>query len=377
MKHFIIYKEAGLYISFPHIVYLPNKQLGLVFRKASEFSHEAANAGLVTHHDPNSSIEMIFSQDHGQTWSKKSKTIYQSKYGVNDPSLTVLKDGGVLLRFVALEVTPTNRVGDLQGRRLFSHRVEHGLVATVVGNIICRSDDSGYSWRELGVADVFGLTNTCSRDPILELPDQSLLMPVYSGSPQRSEIAYVIRSFDKGLTWHEPTIVMCDPKGLHSQQQGVNHSETSLLHLGNGEIFALTRSDESFRTDGDKFIAVGGIGELRSTRSLDGGLSWEYPKKTGILGTPGALTKLQNGILLATYGYRRIPFGVRCVISRDNGSSWEMDREIVIRSDAPTWDCGYPFTIELITGDLLTVYYLSDDQGNRHIAGTIWPCPQF
>lgn len=372
MKHFTIYKEPGFYISFPHVVYLANGKLGLVFRKAGKFSADAAIAGAATHHDPDSSIEMVLSEDHGQTWSDKSRTIYKSDYGVNDPSLTVLSDGTLLLRFVALEVVPTRQVKGLKGRHVFSHRVEHGLVTTVVGNMVCRSVDNGATWQELGIADAPGLGNACSRDPILEMPDGSLLMPVYTGAPQRSEIAWVIRSFDQGFTWYEPTIIMCDPKGEFSQRQGINYSETSLLHLGSGEMLALTRSDESFQTSNDEFVPVGGVGELHTSRSHDGGLSWEFPRRTGIFGTPGALTRLNKGLLLATYGYRKTPFGVRCCISRDNGRTWDIDQEIIIRNDAPNWDCGYPFTIELINGSLLTVYYLADSNGNRYIAGTIW-----
>ena len=300
MKHFEIYKEAGAYISFPHVVYLPNGWLALVFRKASNFSAEAAVAGLTTHHDPDSSIEIIYSEDNGKNWSKKSRTIYKTSFGVNDPSLTVLSDSSLLLRFVALEVVPSAQFKGRPGQRIFSHRVEHGLVATVVGNMVCQSADNGFTWREIGISDATGLTNACSRDPIIEMPDGSLLMPVYTGAPQRSEVAWVIRSFDRGLTWHEPSVIMCDPRGERSQQQGINYSETSLLHLGQGEILALTRSDESFHTTNNEFVPVGGIGELHTSRSYDGGLSWEYPKRTGIVGTPGALTRLRNGSILAT-----------------------------------------------------------------------------
>ena len=46
--------------------------------------------------------------------------------------------------------------------------------------------------------------------------------------------------------------------------------------------------------------------------------------------------------------------------------------EIIIRDDCPTWDCGYPFTIELKNGDLFTVYYFVDENQTRHICGTKW-----
>ena len=81
---------------------------------------------------------------------------------------------------------------------------------------------------------------------------------------------------------------------------------------------------------------------------------------------------MANGVLLCTYGYRRKPFGVRCAVSKDGGTSWTGNQEIVIRDDCPTWDCGYPFSIELDPGHIFTVYYFMDDEGTRFIAGTHW-----
>lgn len=105
MNHSIIWKENDRYCSFPHIAYLSNGKLAVVFRKASKFSSDSAKSGIATHHDPDSSVEWITSDDNGLTWNIESKkTIYKSKYGVNDPALTILKDGTILVRFVALDI---------------------------------------------------------------------------------------------------------------------------------------------------------------------------------------------------------------------------------------------------------------------------------
>ena len=85
--------------------------------------------------------------------------------------------------------------------------------------------------------------------------------------------------------------------------------------------------------------------------------------------------RVDDGRILCTYGYRRKPFGVRCCISNDDGRSWDSNREIILRDDCPTWDCGYPFTIQLDIGSLFTVYYIVDQDGTRHIAGTHWDLP--
>jgi sialidase-1 len=375
MKHSIICKEDNSYLSFPHISRLNSGRLVVVYRKAGVMSAKAALEGLTTHHDPDSSIFIIYSEDEGVSWSRPRK-IYKSQYGVNDPALTVLQDGTCLLRFVLLEIQKVSAKINLHNRPIFSHRVEHGLVATVIGNMVLSSSNEGESWSELGISDPPGIVGGCSRDPILEMPDGSLLMSLYTGSPRRTEISWVIRSFDKGKTWHNPVMIMSDPNGDVSQQQGINYSETSLFHFGNGKLMALTRADETFFTKAGEFVQVGGIGELRASWSHDCGLSWTFPAKTGIFGTPGSLIKLNDGRMLATYGYRAPPYGVRCCFSIDQGNSWDVKNELIIRDDAPTWDCGYPFSIEISPAKILTVYYIADELGCRHIAATHWSLSQ-
>jgi len=374
MKHVIIYKEANTYCSFPHIVRLPNGNLAVTFRKASKFSADAARRGVATHHDPDSSIQIIESADGGHTWpAGYVRTVYKSRYGVNDPAMTVLRDGSIINRFVALDIRPT-AAWITPPNKIFSHRTEHGLVTAVVGNMVVRSRDGGVTWQEVGVAGTPSIGPSCGRDPIIEMPDASWLMPVYTGAPQRSDIAWVIRSFDQGSTWCEPIRIMSDENGRFSQLQGINYNETSLLALGDGEMLALVRADATFHTE-NEFMPVGGVGDLCLARSYDGGLSWSPPMRTGIWGQPGSLMQLADGRLLATYGYRKKPFGVRCSISADRGRTWGATNEIVVRDDCPTWDCGYPFTIQLEDGHLITVYYFVDGEGARHIAGTHWELP--
>jgi sialidase-1 len=371
MKHVVIWKETDRYCSFPHVAYLPNGNLAVTFRRASKFSADAARNGVATHHDPDSSIEMVESTDHGRTWPTESlRTVYKSKYGVNDPSLTVLKDGTILNRFVALDIRPSRGFSP-PPKKIFSHRVEHGLLTQVVGNLVVRSKDNGKTWSEVGLANTDETGPSCSRDPIVEMPDGSWLMPVYTGAPQRADISWVVRSFDFGKTWCEPIRIMSDENGRFSQLQGINYNETSLLHLGNGEMLAMVRADASFHTD-DGFMPVGGVGDLCSARSFDGGLSWTPPSRTGMWGQPGSIMQLSDGRILCTYGYRRKPYGVRCCLSTDRGKTWDVKNEIVVRDDSPTWDCGYAFSIELKDGGIFTVYYFTDDAGTRFVSGTHW-----
>ena len=56
-----------------------------------------------------------------------------------------------------------------------------------------------------------------------------------------------------------------------------------------------------------------------------------------------------------TYGYRRAPFGNQARVSRDRGDTWSAP--IAISADGASGDLGYPSTVELAGGALLTVWY--------------------
>ena len=56
-----------------------------------------------------------------------------------------------------------------------------------------------------------------------------------------------------------------------------------------------------------------------------------------------------------SYGYRRAPFGNQARVSTDHGATWS--EPIVISADGASSDLGYPSTVELAGGELLTAWY--------------------
>lgn len=93
------------------------------------------------------------------------------------------------------------------------------------------------------------------------------------------------------------------------------------------------------------------------SESTDGGFTWSTPvqllDREG--GSPPHLLRLSNGITLSTYARRRDDFGIRVMLSRDDCRTWETEH-ILYRNDV-TADLGYPATVELRDGSLLTVFY--------------------
>jgi len=96
-------------------------------------------------------------------------------------------------------------------------------------------------------------------------------------------------------------------------------------------------------------------GEILQSESEDGGKTWSVPHPTGIKGLPAHLICLQNGHLLTTYGYRENPYGIRASISKDEGKTWS--EPIVISDDGCCCDLGYPSSVQLDDGSIITVWY--------------------
>ncbi|MCM8814983.1 MAG: glycoside hydrolase [Candidatus Omnitrophica bacterium] len=111
--------------------------------------------------------------------------------------------------------------------------------------------------------------------------------------------------------------------------------------------------------------------------SEDNGRTWRFMSRINDLGSPCHLLLLEDGRILATYGYRSYPFGIRISISEDEGRTWK--NEYILRDDGGSWDLGYPVSVQLDSGEIFSVYYFNDrndrlqqDGGVRYIAGSIY-----
>jgi len=77
-------------------------------------------------------------------------------------------------------------------------------------------------------------------------------------------------------------------------------------------------------------------------------------------GAPSHILKHSSGVLISTYGCRAKPFGIKAMISKNNGESWEDLGYIYINEHSA--DLGYPSTIELDDKSLATVFYAHPEQ---------------
>ena len=123
--------------------------------------------------------------------------------------------------------------------------------------------------------------------------------------------------------------------------------EPHAIQLDSGRIICHIRAEKT----NDTHIT------LYQAYSDDNGKTWSKPVK--ILeengGAPSHILKHSSGALISTYGCRANPFGVKAMISTNDGESWE---ELgYLYTDEHLSDLGYPSTVELKDKSLATVFY--------------------
>ena len=83
------------------------------------------------------------------------------------------------------------------------------------------------------------------------------------------------------------------------------------------------------------------------------------------------LTRLLDGRLCLTYGYRDAPHRICAKLSSDDGNTWS--KEVVLRDNGGDHDVGYPRTVQCPDGVVVTVYYFDEEpDGERFIEATLW-----
>lgn len=100
---------------------------------------------------------------------------------------------------------------------------------------------------------------------------------------------------------------------------------------------------------------------LYQTVSLDNGITWSKPKQIvrNNSGAPAHLFLHSSGTLISAFSHRSRPYGIWAVFSSDGGETWS--NESILACGKDTDDLGYPSTIELPDGDLITAFYTREN----------------
>lgn len=309
------------------------------------------------------------SWDDGKTWS--APIIVNDTY-LDDRDAGVVCLGGkkILVSWFAHPVSEytTTYSGAIRNSWAGSASVldQYGTIPPekgMGGSFVRVSNDGGLTW-----GPTVKLPVNTPHGPILK-KDGSLLYlgkEHYSYGEETPHVVSAWESRDDGMTWQKLGEVPLPSNSLdtnmepHSLELDCFH-EPHAVELDDGTILGVVRAQ-------GKEVDFGFT--MYQTISTDGGKTWSEMAPMHICGSPPHLIKHSSGAVILVYGRRAEPFGERAIISKDGGKTWS--DEITLCETTPC-DLGYPASVELSDGSILTVYYQQyENEGFPSILYTKW-----
>jgi len=324
-QFYVAIDNKGLW---PNLTKLPNGELA-----AAVYNHPSHGYG------DNSDVELWISGDGGVNWEFRSTMSSHTEEpdGIRMNHAVGLNADGHLVGLVS---------GYHKGQRLPFLKLQR-----------CISSDNGRTWdRQLLDLDLV------PHGDIFALPEGRLVCPSYRklvDQPKRRR-AIAIFSDDGGKTWGNEQLTADDV------------GESHILRHSDGTWLAVGRTSCRDRMDG---ALPHGSGEIL-IRSNDQGKTWSEPKLISPQGQENAhLVELKDGRLRCSFT-SRIPglFGVVMRTSSDAGKTWSIP-VVLISSPARDWhktDCGYPSSVQLDDGSILTAYYFGPKRPEWAAHGLPW-----
>lgn len=339
MSHVIIDDEAGVYFAWPSIAQRSNGEL-----LAVTYAGEA-------HTESHGRVVLYRSHDNGLTWDEGT-IIADTILDDRDPGILVTGDDTII---VSSRVAWWRNGTDSQG---IDANQAQDLLSTYHKGYIIRSTDGGRTWSEMHPYPFQ------PKGPI-QRSDGSLFV-VSKESATRFQ-AYT--SNDLGDTWQTLGRIDGLPPSMavDGSEVSTNYSEPHFVETSPGRIILYIRAHPS-----DPRTLSRETSNLWLATSDDGGRTWSKPVQTTVRGYPPHALLLRDGRILLTYGHRWHPYGQRAQLS-DDGVDFTKYREMIIRDDAIDSDLGYPSSIQLDDGRILTVYYQKPVLKSKPaLMGTIW-----
>ena len=335
LSHQVISQSPNLYCGWPTLTRRANGELILVF-----------SGGREEHVCPFGRVDMMRSRDNGKTWSWP-RTIHDSAIDDRDAGVLETRQGTLLVTtFSSLayeSILEKANSEHSEGKSSWSSekldrwntahtRLSDSQRQAELGQWMLRSTDGGLSWSQRYRCPV-----NSPHGPI-QLHDGSLL---YAGIQLWDDPrgVGVCISEDDGLTWKWKSDLP-----IRAGDDSRNYHELHAVQCKSGKIILHIRNHNSNQSR-----------ETLQSESNDGGKTWSDPHAIGVWGLPSFLLRLKSGRILMSYGYRRKPFGNQARYSDDEGTTWSAP--LTLSDDGIGGDLGYPSTVELDDGSLLSIWY--------------------
>lgn len=338
----VISDQPELYYGWPTVARRRNGQLLLAY-----------SGGREGHVCPFGRVELMQSNDGGRTWLWP-RVIMDSAIDDRDAGVVETAKGSILVTTFTslayesiLKRAEKNPSGDKNAwprppQRMVRWRAAHERLTederqSQLDVWMLRSTDGGVTWS----VPYRCLVNS-PHGPI-QLSDGRVLYAgkaLWKDSPGHPKGRVgVCESTDDGQSWR--WLAEISPRPGDSVEQ---YHELHAVEAADGRIVLQIRNHNRANA-----------GETLQSESSDGGKTWSVPHPIGVWGLPSHLLRLKDGRLLMTYGHRRAPLGNQARVSTDQGKTWS--EAMIISGDGTSSDLGYPSTVQLDDGSLVSVWY--------------------
>jgi len=305
------------------------------------------SGGRESHVCPFGRVDLQRSQDDGETWTFP-RTVYDGPIDDRDAGVLETAKGSLLITtFTSLAYVdyvmkkqfakPVGSKGawSQEQRDLWlsvHNRISKEERKAELGQWMIRSTDGGITWSERYSSIV-----NSPHGPIQLSNGHQLYAgkKLWTGNKENG----VCISKDDGQTWSWLAAIPTRKGDDHK-----NYHELHAVEAPSGKLIVQIRNHNKPNA-----------GETLQCESTDGGRTWTTPHSIGVWGLPSFLTRLRDGRFLMSYGHRRKPYGNQARVSKDEGKTWS--EPMIISGDGAGGDLGYPSTVELADGSLVTVWY--------------------
>ncbi len=279
---------------------------------------------------------LSFSSDEGKTYTLPAPVI-DTPLDDRDAGICTFGESGVI-------VTSFNNSAEMQRE----HNTDNAYVQSYIDTITAE-DEEKYLGSTFRISHDCGKTfGEILRSPVtsphgpVELRDGTILWAGNRFDDVEGGIEIVKLNPQNGETEFVGKITIDD--------ENIFLNEPNLIEMPDGKLICHIRAENDT------------VFTTYQSVSHDNGKTWTDPEMLLEIdgGAPPHLKLLSSGILISAYGRRKQPYGIMVMVSRDGGESWEKDLRLFENTQSD--DLGYPTTVELNDGTLLTVFYAREDE---------------